>query len=404
MKRFLLNLLVFLVAVGLLAAAGYVAFRLYKTRPRAKRQARQEEAMGVETIVAQLGETRVIVVARGSVMPARSVALQPEVSGRVVEQHAQLVDGGFIREGEPVVRLFDEDYKLAIEQAQGNLARAKFELAVEEGRRVIAQREWELLEGDVPNSDAGRALALREPHIENAQAVLKAAESSLALSRISLDRTTVVCPFNALVREEFVDTGQLVTPQTLIATLVGTDVYWVRVSVPLEDLHFITVPGAGDDRGSSARIVCESGNAISVEYDGRVIRLLGDLDPAGRMARVLIEVTDPLGLKTPRRMPLLLNAYVRAEIQGALLEDVFVLRREALREGNEVWVANGEDRLERRNVKVLWGTQATVAVRGDLETGDRVIVSPLTEAVPGRRLQVAASTGDVPSPTGEVRP
>ena len=81
--------------------------------------------------------------------------------------------------------------------------------------------------------------------------------------------------------------GSQAMPQSDLGTLVGTDAYWVKVSIPVDRLQWVSVPG------SPATIISNGGTARK----GRVIKLLGDLEEKGRMARLLVEVRDPLALR-----------------------------------------------------------------------------------------------------------
>jgi len=206
---------------------------------------------------------------------------------------------------------------------------------------------------------------------------------------------------------ERVDLGQLVGPQSQIATLVGTDAFWVQVSIPIDKLPYVKLP-QGDKLGSHARIWVDTGQG-RIERDGRVIRLLGDLDPAGRMARLVVEVQDPFGLKpkpsgesslakqsdemdaggpTPSALPLLLGSFVHVDIEGKLLEQVVEIPRRALRSDNTVWLLNAKNELTVKSVRVVWSTSQSTIIRGSLATGDRVIVSRLGGAVSGMKLRV----------------
>ena len=81
-------------------------------------------------------------------------------------------------------------------------------------------------------------------------------------------------------------------------TIVGV---WVQVALPMDHLSAFDVPGFNCERGegSRARVWQDLGGQM-LKRGGRVIRLLGDLDPVGRMARVLIEIRDPFGLEAKR--------------------------------------------------------------------------------------------------------
>ena len=88
------------------------------------------------------------------------------------------------------------------------------------------------------------------------------------------------------VREEVIDIGQLISPQSRLASLVGSDAFWVQVSLPYADLRRIAIPDVNATEGSRVLIRQDLGGE-TIERQGRVIRLQYDLEPMGRMARVL---------------------------------------------------------------------------------------------------------------------
>ena len=121
--------------------------------------------------------------------------------------------------------------------------------------------------------------------------------------------------------------------------------------------------------------------------------MLPDLDPHGRLARVHVEVDDPMGLVegTPG-MPLLIGSYVRVDIEGEQIEDAYIIPRKALREGSRIWLVDEDSRLVWRDVEVVDREEDFVVVRDGLEPGAQLITSALPLAVPGMALR--ASDGD----------
>jgi multidrug efflux pump subunit AcrA (membrane-fusion protein) len=272
----------------------------------------------------------------------------------VARQHAALEPGGVIEAGAELVAIDRSDYELALAAKQAELEEARFALEVERGRQVVALREWKLLEGDVPKEDANRSLVLRKPHLRRAEALVEKAENDIALAELDLTRTSVTAPFNAVVIEESVEVGQLLERGTSVTTLAGADEFWVRVSVPVDRLRWIQLP-RGEYEGAKAKVVLDAGEGREFTREGRVLRLLGDLEPNGRMARMLVSIADPLGRHDRSgEIPLLLGSYVQVEIDAGVLEGVVVIRRAALREGNRIWVVDGSNRLQIRDVEVLW--------------------------------------------------
>jgi RND family efflux transporter MFP subunit len=368
--------------------AGIAVFALLiKTRPEAARATTQKPAPLVVVQAVEPTSERALIQGQGTVSAARQIVLQPEISGRITELNDQIIAGGLVKQGERVARIDSRDYRLALNQQQANLESARFEARIEASRRTVAQREWELLGKELPSDEEGRQIALRVPHERNAQANVKAAQSSVSQARNNLSRTTIEAPFNAMVLSESVDKGQLVTPQTQMATLVGTDRFFVQVNLPVDKLGSFDLPGVtpGVTQGAKATIKQRIG-AQDVEREARVLRLLGSLDPVGRMAQVILEVKDPLHLQEGSGLPLLLGAFVQVEIQGQSLEGVYSLPNRALRTGDKVWVVDAEGKLVIKPIEVAWSYEDRSLVRG-LAAGDKVITGRLSTPVQGMALR-----------------
>jgi RND family efflux transporter MFP subunit len=376
----LLRILVAVVIV-LIAIAG--ATYLQKSVPKPQKRPPAKWVPVVETQPLRSTAHQVTVSAMGTVVPARVVVLESRVSGQVVSVSPDFVEGGFLKKGDGVIRLDEADYKLALAQSKSDLINAEFEMKLELGRQQVAQREWQLLGSDRKVKES--ELALRRPHLDKARADVASAKAAVQKATLDLERTRITAPFNAIVRSKSVDVGSQVSAQEPLAELVGTDVYWVQASVPVDRLDWIRIPRLAGQSGSSVKIVYAGGHSIQ----GTVIRLLGDLASEGRMARILIEVKDPLRLETdrPTEPPLLIGEYVRAEVDGRRLENVFVIPRTALRDGNTVWIMSDDRTLSIREVTPAWRDEQTVVLVDDLTAGDRLVVSDLPAPVGGMELQ-----------------
>lgn len=384
-----------------IAAAGGAAARLIMTRSEPDWAPAKSLVVPVTVRVVKLGSHKVSVPAMASVTAARTVVLKPEVTGRIVEQCPQLVPGGLCKEGMELVKIDPRDYEHAVDQAQAEVDQAGSQLELEEGRQIIAKREWDLLRDNVPKSETSEGLALRKPQLTAARAGLAAAESRLKLAKLHLERTTIYTPFNAVVTEEKAEFGQVVDRATTLATLIGTDQFWLRVSIPLARLRFVILPDAEGEGGSRVRIIQAAGDGEEMLRDGRVIRLLGDMDKRSRMARLLVEVDDPLGLKEKGRAPLFAGSYVRVEIEGRPIERAAKIPRAALREGGRVWIMDADDKLEMRKVEVAWQTRDSVLVHAfddkngaGIRDGERIVMGLISAPVPGMVLRVASEDNE----------
>ena len=373
--------------VALLVAAG-LAYYMMTNRPRPERRRPEPRAQIVQVLEMSPTAYRVEVPAMGTVAPALSVELKARVAGEVVWTHPQFVEGGVVREGQTLVRIDPTEYELALIQKKAVLASALLDLKSEEGRQEIARSEWEILGLEETASEMDRELALRQPQLASFEARLEAARAEVRQAELNLERTVVKAPFNALVRATSVSVGAQVPAQGIMATLVGSDVFHVEALVPLDRLEWINIPGGPRDDASRATVTAGNRRAVT----GRVLRLLGDLQPGGRLAQVLVEVPDPLDLELTNgeRRPLLLGDYVSVSIEGRSLSDVYLVGREQLKDGDTLQIADAEDRLRFHRVDVVWSTLEEVVVRGP-EPGERLVVSDIPAPVEGMKLDVFAS-------------
>lgn len=396
------------------------AVTMVNSKPEAQKKPRVDRGLLVEVQVMNQANHRVQVRAQGTVVAAYEVGVAAEIGGRVIWKNPELSIGGQVQKGDPLLKIDKRDYRLAVAQQQAALARAQAELELELGRKRVAEREWKLF-GKV---DAGApTLAKREPQLKTAKLGLDTAQSSLSQAKLKLDRTVVRAPFNAVVRSNDTEVGRLVAPQQAVAQLVNTDLYTVVVSLPVEDLQWLRVPGMNRpvlNQSEVAELVRNGPNRSAVEQtttfatitqqvgngeivrNGFVSRMLGDLDPVGRMARLLVAITDPLGLARESHaegvtgLPLMLGAYVHVSLNGVELPDLFELSRSALRGGDHVYVMTADNKLDIRDVQVVRRRRESVLVKAGLSPGDRVVTSTMSSAVQGMTLRLAEESSRNP--------
>ncbi len=384
MTKYIRHQSLLVLAVVLLAL--FLAFVLIQTRREVQKVLQENKPILVKVINAQKSDQPVIVTAYGTVQGNRELDLKPEVSGRVIDQSENLVIGGLLKKNELILMIDPRDYRIIVEQEKAAVEKAEAELRIEQGRQIVAKREWELLDPSVQDKELSSELALRKPQLRQKKADLTAVKSRLRKAQLDLTRTILKAPFNAVVVDEAVEPDDLLTPQTEIAKLVATDEFRVRVSVPINQLRWVEIPGA------KATVVHELGSGRVFKREGEVIRLLGDVDPSGRMARVLVVIYDPLGLENPqyREHPLLLGTYVRVNLQGSTLHNVFVVPREAIRQKDNVWIKTADSELEIRKVNIVYRGKETVIVDQSLKEGEEIVVSSIPVAIPGMQLRTVS--------------
>ncbi|WP_411728356.1 efflux RND transporter periplasmic adaptor subunit [Methyloglobulus sp.] len=369
-------------------------------QPRAERTTPKTSTPLVEVTKPEIISHPTTISVMGNVIAAQSVNLTPRISGMVTWVSPNFIEGGILKQGGSLVELDPTDYELAIVQSQNDLAKAQFNLKLEEGQQVIVRREYQLLGAELSGQE--QELVLRKPHLSAAKAALAAAEAALKQAQLNLERTRPVAPFNAIITTRNANVGAWMSAfstGTPLAKLVGIDSFWINASIPVDKLSWIKIPGINSQTGSAAKISYEAAWGKGVYRSGTVKRLQAELEPEGRMAKLIIEVDDPLCQKIENKQlpPLMLGTYVRVEIDGITLEDVIKLPETTLHDDRQLWLMTDKQTLDIRTVKPLWAEQDTIYLdRAQLPENAKIITSDLAAPVQGMRVHL-----DGPNPSGK---
>lgn len=369
MVKFLIPLLIVVVAL-------FGGYALLATSPKLEPTRPEPIAATVRVLEVTPKPVQLRVNSQGTVSPSTESELIPEVSGRVVWISPSLVNGGYFQAGDVLLRLEEKDNRSSVARARATLTRteAEFEHARFEHQRL--------------KSLEARQLTSRS-QLENALRALRVSEASMQDAKVSfeqasrdLGRTQISAPFTGLVRRESVDIGQFVSRGNPVATLYASDQVEVRLPIADRQLAYLNVPVGA--RGALP-VDLQPDVSLSAEYAGqqltwrgKIVRTEAQIDTASRMVHVIAKVTND-----EQAAPLSVGLFVKAEIQGLLVDDVVVLPRIALRNDNQVLVVDQEDRLYFREIDPLRLYQDELYVRGGLAAGERVCISPLQTAVDG---------------------
>ena len=387
--KFVLPILILVIGAG-------VARGLMATKKTTDKKPPAALVTTVEYVEVTSGSPTARVEATGTVEGDRRVSLSSLVSGEVISVSDQLLPGGRFKRGQVILRVDPRDYELAVSQERSRVQQVELEVSLERQRGETAEREWELLGG---GRDAAEApLALRGPQLATAERNLEAAGSGLRRAELNLERATMHAPFNAMVLTEAAEVGQVLQPGAPVVTLVGTDRFRVKVSVPVEQLAHVAIPGVNAAGGSPTRVVQDLGGTQRIVRRGTVMQLAGQLDPQTRTAELYVAIDDPLA---GGGLPLLPGAFVSVSIDGLPVEGAIAVPREALVDGDVLWLVSDEETLTRRTVTVGWRDGETAFIVDGLESGARVVTTPLSLPVDGAKVR-SQPAGSDPAPTAEV--
>ena len=212
----------------------------------------------------------------------------------------------------------EADFKAKIKVAEAKLIEAR------ENLRRPAQLEAELL------------------------AQIKIAESEAAQAQRNSKRTVIIAPqYHGRITEKRVDIGQVVNANTILATAIATDYAEVRLPISNHRLSYMNVPEQLVSTNNTEALKHQAPITypdvkltaqIGVDthtWQGKINRAESRYDSASQQLFLIAQVPEPYGHQPALRAGL----FVRADITGNTLTDVFILPRHTVRRGNEVVLA-----------------------------------------------------------------
>jgi RND family efflux transporter MFP subunit len=157
------------------------------------------------------------------VSPSRS-EVSPKEPGRVAAVYADA--GSRVGRGQPLLTLETDYFKLEVQRAEADLARAK--AAEAETRRDLERKKGLLGNQSIPQATYDRS----QSAFDQAQAAVASAEASLALARQHVADAVVRSPFAGVISERRTDVGQRLGEAGVAFVVEQTAPLKLRFSIP----------------------------------------------------------------------------------------------------------------------------------------------------------------------------
>ena len=371
---------VLVMVVGILVVQGLVA-----AKPEPEKKDEEVRALSLYVDSVKSEEVTISVRTQGEVRPKTAIDLIPQVSGRIVVMSDSFSEGGEFAPNSVLLKIDDADYQVAVIRAEAAVAAAQTALERELATAEIKEDEWR----DERREEA-TDFALNLTQVAQAKAMLRSAKADLDKARLDLARTEIKLPFHGRVMKREVGIGQYVSAGARMGRVFAVDVVEVRLPLTDSQLVELNLPlGFTAVHGLDAPLVNFSAMLGSREYQwqGNIVRIDASIDQETRLIYATAEVQDPYGLAASRGMPMAVGMFVNAEIAGVSSQYAYVMPRLALRNKDKVYVINSDNELEIRTVEVLSTSEDRVLVTSGVDTGDRVVTSPVPNAVDGMAVE-----------------
>jgi RND family efflux transporter MFP subunit len=376
-----------IICLGILFIGFTTIALIFTTEPTAQQSgATKQTAMLVDVVTVQKGNYKPIINATGTVRPSQDLSISPKVSGEVVKLSNSFKPGGFVKKGDLLLQIDKSDYEIELIEANAALQRAESELSLELGLQQTAKKEYQQLEDSI--SAENKSLVLREPQLKTVKANVDAARANVRRAELNLNRTSLTAPFDAHIVNRQVNIGSQVSPGNDLGWMVGQKTYWIEAAIPSSKLKWLTFPDS-DSEGSEVIIRNRTSWGDGKSRTGFLFSSIGALQDQTRMARVLIEIEDPLAqaIENENLPALMIGAFVDVNISGEELSNVVRINRDYIRDNNTVWVMQNQ-KLEIRTADIIFKDAKYAYVTNGLQDNDRVVITNLSTVIDGVDLRL----------------
>jgi len=332
--------------------------------------------------------------ATGYVVAQRKAAISSKATGRL--EWLGVAEGSRVKAGDLIARIDDRDVlaqsqsaEAAVRAARANVRQAEVE---RENAQVEFGRNQELVgKGFISKSalDTAKARFDRaKAAVASAQANLNVAIANARNAQVAVDYTEIRAPFDGVILSKSANVGDLVTPFSNATDSKGAVVSMADMSTLEVEADVSEASLAKVHVGQPAEIVLDA--LPDTRFRGQINRMVPTVDRAKAtvMTKVKFDNIDPRVLPEMSAKVSFLSQEVTPEQQKPLM----AVAKDAIveRNGKSVVFVVRDGRAVA--VPVTKGTAIgdTIAISGELKTGEKVVDKPSPKLASGAPVKTVA--------------
>ncbi len=377
------------IALLVMAGLGWLAWSLTRgdaASPASAFRGTPPTTVGVAT--AQPADIPVLLEALGTVTPAATVTVRPQVSGVLQQLHFR--EGQTVKRGDLLATIDPRQFEMALQQATGQRQRDEAQLA--NARLTLKRYETLLSQDSIARQEVDTQAAL----VKQLEAAVVAGRASEGAARLDLGYTRIVAPIGGRVGLRAVDVGNVIGPGDAngIVVITQMDPIDVLFSIPQDRVPEVlarsrdetAMPVTALDRSRSETLATGSFSTL----DNLVDTQTGTVRAKARFANT-----------EARLFP---NQFVNVRLELRTLQGALVVPVTALRHGSQgdyVYVLNEAERtVSLRPVTRGVGTTTHVVIEKGLAAGERVITEGADRLRDGAKVVLPGERGAARQATG----
>jgi membrane fusion protein, multidrug efflux system len=310
-----------------------------------------------------------------------TVEVRARVSGFIDSIHFK--DGQIVKQGDLLFIIDPRPYRLAVEQAKGDVERARSKLEI---ASLDVERAAPLVRSQAVT---GREFDTRKSSQRDAAGALSAAEAASKQAELNLEWTEVRAPLGGRISDRRVDAGNLITGgqtgATLLTAIVSLDpIHFIFDGAEADFLRYLRLAAAGA-RGSSRDVQnpvsVRLADEVDYKHQGRMDFVDNVVNPKTGTMRGRAVFDNKDGLLTPGFFGRL--RLFGGEHAALLIPDGAIASDQA---SKIVFTVADDGTVGTKRVEIGPMLDGSRIVRSGLAPSDRIVVDGLQRARPGQKV------------------
>jgi multidrug efflux system membrane fusion protein len=344
--------------------------------------------MPVGTATVQKGDMPITVAALGTVTPLATVTVRTQLNGQLVEVGFQ--EGQMVNKGDFLAQIDPRPYQVALEQAQGQLAKdqaalADAELDLKRYQTLVAQ-----------NSVARQTLDTQTATVAQDKATIQSDQAAIDTQKLNLTYAHIIAPVSGRVGLRQIDAGNYVQTGDANGIVVITQLQPISVifTVPEDNLPAILAQvHAGKTLGATA---FDRSGTTQLET-GQLATMDNQIDTTTGTLKLRAQFPNA-------NLNLFPNQFVNVQLHVDTLSGVSIVPSSAIQRGAPgtfVYLVKPDSTVSAQVVTLGPDNGEQVAVTKGLDPGQAVVTDGADRLKDGAKVEIVPPAGQTPAQPGQ---